>query len=226
MTNSIYCYYVYAYIRSKDSATARAGTPYYIGKGKDKRSWNKHKNIPRPKNKDYIIILESNLSNIGALALERRYIEWYGRKDNETGILLNRTAGGEGSIKFITPKETRLKLSSIIKDQMNKMSDEEKSNKFGSHGELNPFYGKKHTKESIQKMITANEKYEYTLVSPEGIKYITRNLNQFCKDYNLERRVLVGHNNNHIVMPPTRCDAKERRINTSGWSISAKLIKN
>lgn len=25
-------YYVYAYIRSKDSETARAGTPYYIGK--------------------------------------------------------------------------------------------------------------------------------------------------------------------------------------------------
>lgn len=27
-----YKYYVYAYVRSKDSKTAKAGTPYYIGK--------------------------------------------------------------------------------------------------------------------------------------------------------------------------------------------------
>jgi hypothetical protein len=30
-------FYIYAYIRSKDSITAEAGTPYYIGKGKDKK---------------------------------------------------------------------------------------------------------------------------------------------------------------------------------------------
>jgi hypothetical protein len=36
--------------------------------------------------KSNIVILERNLSEIGAFALERRYIEWYGRKE---GNILN-----------------------------------------------------------------------------------------------------------------------------------------
>jgi hypothetical protein len=43
-----------------------------------------------------IVILEKNLTNVGSLALERRMIQWYGRKDLSTGILHNRTDGGEG----------------------------------------------------------------------------------------------------------------------------------
>jgi hypothetical protein len=49
-----------------------------------------------PKDPNYIVFLEQNLSEIGALALERRYIEWYGRKNMNTGILHNKTDGGDG----------------------------------------------------------------------------------------------------------------------------------
>ena len=103
-------FYTYAYLR-KDR------TPYYIGKGVKSRLYAKnHGKIPIP-SKDRIIFLKKNLTEEQAFAHEKYMIAVFGRKDLGTGILLNRTDGGEGVTGNRHSKKSKKILSEI---QINK----------------------------------------------------------------------------------------------------------
>jgi hypothetical protein len=110
-------FYVYAYLRTKDL------TPYYIGKGKDNRAWQKSHSVIVPKDLNRIVILETNLTELGAFAIERRMIKWYGRKDLGSGILHNQTDGGDGSAGII-PWNKNVKIGSYLSEKGRKIISE------------------------------------------------------------------------------------------------------
>ena len=133
-------YYTYAYLREDR-------TPYYIGKGKGNRIFNKNKgDIRPPKDKSRIIFLKKNLTEAEAFRHEIYMITVFGRKDLETGILRNRTDGGEGASGLVMSEETRKTLSEL------------------KVGEKNPNYGKEMSEEQKQKI---SEKRKGTKLSEE-----------------------------------------------------------
>ncbi len=96
-------FYVYLYLNEKK-------TPYYCGKGSGKRAFRKGS----PKNPDNIIIVAIHLTETEAFTLEKKLIEQYGRKDLGTGILQNRTDGGDGVCGLPRTKEHSLNISKAL----------------------------------------------------------------------------------------------------------------
>jgi NUMOD3 motif len=112
-------FYVYCYLRNKDSITAKAGTPYYVGKGSGNRAFSSNRRtINVPKDLNNIKFLATNLYEWDAFQLEMNYIYIYGRKDEDTGILRNHTDGGEGTSGFKNPNRKRIQHSEETKHKM------------------------------------------------------------------------------------------------------------
>jgi hypothetical protein len=188
-------FYTYAYLREDK-------TPYYIGKGSQYRyRYRGKKDIKPPKDKSRIIFLKQNLTEEEAYRHEKYMIAVFGRKDLGTGMLRNRSDGGEGGSGVVFDEKRKEKLGERMK------------------GKNNPFYGRNHSQESIDKMkeklkgrtpwnknkrlpdecvsysaiynrdyrqgikrIDRNRKF----VNPLGVTITTTNLKQYCRENSLD----------------------------------------
>ena len=108
-------YYTYAYLREDK-------TPQYIGKGKGNRLYKRGSRVfAPPKDKSRIIYLKQNLTEGEAFKHEIYMIAVLGRIDLGTGILHNRTDGGDGVSGYIPSEETRKKISVATKGKNHPM---------------------------------------------------------------------------------------------------------
>jgi len=143
-------FYTYAYLREDK-------TPYYIGKGEGERAYKfHHEGVSVPKDKSRIILLKQNLIEEEAFKHEIYMIAVLGRKDLGTGILRNRTNGGEGSSGLVHTKKAREQMSKALKGRTlseqtrRRMSEARK-------GENHPNYGKSLPEETKRKQSEAKK---------------------------------------------------------------------
>ena len=192
-------YYVYAYIRSKSSLTADAGTPYYIGKGVGWRAFAKH-NCHVPIDKTNIVFINENLSESDAHSIEIQLIKQYGRKDLGNGILHNRTDGGDGlsnpssctrekmaAAKRNESAETRLKRSVAATNRIRAPQSEETKRKIS---EANT--GKKRTDDARLKQSAAKKGKTWEDIF--GSDEATRRRNILASDEVKLKMSIAAHN--------------------------------
>lgn len=130
-------HYVYHhYIKGKDK-------PFYVGKGTGRRivssdNRNYHWLNIADKHECYAKIIKGNMTGDESIILEKEEILKYGRLDNNTGILVNMTDGGDGLCGRIMPDEEKAMRSDNMSGEGNHM--------FGVQlfGKMNGNYGNRY----------------------------------------------------------------------------------
>jgi len=128
---------------------------FYIGIAKNKKrpystyDRNIHWKRIAKKTEYNVEIIIDDLSWENACKKEKEFISLYGRKDLKKGTLCNMTDGGDGAKNVIFSEQRLIKMS------------------LNAKGELNNFYGKKHTEETLK---IIGQKSKGRIKSPEQIE--------------------------------------------------------
>jgi hypothetical protein len=160
-------YYTYAYLREDK-------TPWYIGKGKGRRAYQKH-DFFSPPPKDRILILKKNLTEDAAYKHEIYMINVFGRKDLGTGILRNKSNGGDAPPIFTGhTEESKEKIRNSCKGRVfGPGMSEDAKNRLSKRNKDMGIKPPLHIK-------------SFKLISPNGEIYNGDNINEFCELHNLK----------------------------------------
>lgn len=131
-------FYVYMYVRPED------GTPFYVGKGQRDRAWSytahchnkwlmdKLEEVRKNyKSKEFVMIVEENLTEQQAFDMEKELVEKYGKKF-DGGILWNIADGGRhgacntGSTWILTDETKKKQKASWTPERKAEMSKHSK----------------------------------------------------------------------------------------------------
>jgi hypothetical protein len=183
MTKEPNRFYVYAFLRERDSVRGKRMSPYYIGKGCGNRAWsNSGRKAKKPTDPSYIVLLRQSLDEDTAYEWEMFYISHYGRVDAGTGILWNMTDGGDGVKGSTAPSKGF--SGGRHSEKTRRMYSETRRGSNNSH------YGRKHSIKARGIMRVRHAKYLYQLIDENGNVYMTESLRDFCGQHNLCRRSL------------------------------------
>lgn len=222
-------YYTYAYLRENDSKHGKKRTPYYIGKGKGKRMYKANgRCCGVPVDKNFIVILRSGLSEQEAFKWEEFYIRHYGRQDLGTGVLRNKSDGGEGASGKIWSEKSKDKQR---QNMMARLADPQKAAKLRDaikRGAFSPtrnaqiakkkkeFWTDPENRASMsttiatwvnssdgkRKLGAARIKVLYQIIDPNDEVYCTHSMRDFCQQYSLcptcMGRVVDGKSRSHF----------------------------
>jgi NUMOD3 motif-containing protein len=120
------------------------GTPFYAGKGSGKRAYIRRENHWPPQDRSRILISPA-ATEAEALASEIVMIDLFGRKDSGTGVLQNRTDGGEHP-----PRAQKGRKFSVI--GLQNIQETNRKRLLGKRGVATPHFGHVHSNETRQKM--------------------------------------------------------------------------
>jgi hypothetical protein len=163
--------------------------PFYIGIGNEKsRAYDKRSRTKLWKNiakKGYEIeILFEDIDFEEAKKKETEFIALYGRKNNNTGTLVNLTDGGEGTIGYKHTEESIQKCRIAAKNQVHTIESKHKKS-LASKGEKNGCYGRTGQKHPMfgkpgywkDKASPKREKIEYEGIVYESKTALAKHLN-------------------------------------------------
>ena len=179
-------FYVYAHYK-----TGEEDIPFYIGKGSNKRAfdkWQRSRHWKNVVNKHGLVvrILHENLSEEDAFWIEKKLIGMFGRADKGLGPLINHTDGGEGPSGIIQTEEHKEKNRQAQmghhrgKGKTKHFTEEHIENmrlaRLRNAGKPSPLLGKPKSESHVHNMIEAQQKRRERpdYVPPSKGKYISK----------------------------------------------------